>query len=665
MAGSDATTFSILSWICQLLIDLGADVDVADAKGRTLLHAVVTKASLDMGVLRYFLSLGLDPKRVDLAGNTLWHEVAMGYCPEMSWDELYGLVALDVSPEKPNKQGKTPLHLIGSRRHQSIECINPWDLATDADKDYASPGWDCALLTTKSVNSADLDGVTPLHIASTFSEGLTEMFLRAGANPLSTTQEGLTPLHLAARSGKTNIVGHLLDSIRADERGGDALATALRQKDAMGRTALYYACWSGLPEAVRLLLEAGAVVDAATFDASPWAGCVALEDTELAEGSTFSRPAPPDAHQRTCVPPMKPIQVFDYADGAGGVSIHDNRRPKQSYSYYPRYTPARRIEEIVNMLTQYDRTVATRFIDTALRVAAEKRLDYTVECILEDRTALAGIGSPQVDAEIEASCRRRTDVQASSEPKGLPRLGHLLSVRADNAVADELREMTSGMPLSCNAYGGYLDAPFGNLILSLAHWGHWRLLSRGVPATFLRLNYRGPAMDLSTPLLIGACESAEPNMAVVRGLVEEAGVDVEERGEFRATALHCLARGGRWWQVHEALPYLLGRGAQVDGRDVYNRTPLLVALSSPAPPSFTRAAVELLLAHGADPNAVDDRGYSGQAHARDRPELVALLRANGADPNDNISRAVHGERERQQKERWEAFQKSLRENRYI
>lgn len=222
-----------LFWICQQLIDLGADVDVADAKGRTLLHAAVTKASLDIGVLKYFLSLGLDPKRVDLAGNTLWHEVATGYCPEMSWDELHGLVALDISPEKPNKQGKTPLHLISSRRHQSIECLNPWDLSTDADNDYVSPAWEHVLLTTKSVNSADLDGVTPLHIASSFSKGLTEMFLRAGANPLSTTQEGLTPLHLAARSGKTNIVGYLLGSIRAHQEGEGALATALRQKDAL------------------------------------------------------------------------------------------------------------------------------------------------------------------------------------------------------------------------------------------------------------------------------------------------------------------------------------------------------------------------------------------------------------------------------------------------
>ncbi len=75
------------------------------------------------------------------------------------------------------------------------------------------------------------------------------------------------------------------------------------------------------------------------------------------------------------------------------------------------------------------------------------------------------------------------------------------------------------------------------------------------------------------------------------------------------------------------LQTLLGQQGDIDARDESGRTALMLAtLSGQA------RAVDMLLAHGADPNAADAQGLTPlqAAIAGDRPAIAAALRRAGA-----------------------------------
>jgi uncharacterized protein len=77
----------------------------------------------------------------------------------------------------------------------------------------------------------------------------------------------------------------------------------------------------------------------------------------------------------------------------------------------------------------------------------------------------------------------------------------------------------------------------------------------------------------------------------------------------------------------ELLKQLLRRGAQVDARDLDGRTALICAAASRA-----HEAARVLIAHGADPNAMDDFGMTARRFARLNKDriMVRLLQQAGA-----------------------------------
>lgn len=145
-------------------------------------------------------------------------------------------------------------------------------------KDFAI---DFAIEKATNVDTQDHSGVTALHLAAMRNEPIVKKLLEAGADPLATTHKGMNALHMAARSQKLNILGLLLATLLAMPKaaaqnpnmeketttpagqGDGPIATitqvlGVNSMDNDNRTPLYYAVRSGRPEAVALLLDAGA-----------------------------------------------------------------------------------------------------------------------------------------------------------------------------------------------------------------------------------------------------------------------------------------------------------------------------------------------------------------------------------------------------------------------
>ena len=103
------------------------------------------------------------------------------------------------------------------------------------------------------VNSAQGDGMSALHWAATTGRAdIADVLLYAGANPGSTTRMGgYTALHLASKAGHVEVIDRLLE--------GRARAEA---ETSTGVRALHFAAGSGRADAVAALIRHGATIDA-------------------------------------------------------------------------------------------------------------------------------------------------------------------------------------------------------------------------------------------------------------------------------------------------------------------------------------------------------------------------------------------------------------------
>jgi hypothetical protein len=133
--------------------------------------------------------------------------------------------------------------------------------------------------------------------------------------------------------------------------------------------------------------------------------------------------------------------------------------------------------------------------------------------------------------------------------------------------------------------------------------------------------YLRPPIEFQIPLFTAAKSG---NAAVVRALLD-AGATPDLIDDAKQTAIfHATTR--------EVMEVLIVAGLDVDARDQFDWTPLVMAVS--------RCDVDLaaaLLAVGADPTASHDRGFTAFMWAamawRNGRELMRLLIAAGADPH--------------------------------
>lgn len=103
------------------------------------------------------------------------------------------------------------------------------------------------------INAQDIEGITPLHLTCEQGrEEIAQVLVNAGALVNAVDEEQLTPLHLAIRSKNEKIV-ELLTTQRS---------IIIDVKDVNGSTPLHLASISGSNEIIRMVLAAGAEVNA-------------------------------------------------------------------------------------------------------------------------------------------------------------------------------------------------------------------------------------------------------------------------------------------------------------------------------------------------------------------------------------------------------------------
>lgn len=647
----------------RCLIESGARLDTRDFQGRTLLYLCVQEKKM----FNYLLRLGLDPKTTDYQNNSLLFEALKVRDPI---DTMKNLRDLGLDIDQPNNFGRTVLHEYCSKSHISHRMGDKCPL-------------EYILGVCKNPSPRDNKGVQPIHIAATISAEYVLKLVEAGADVFGVTNEGMTILHIAARTRQSDIVAFALSKLH---RAAESFKSWLVNKqDGSGRSALHYACRSGRPESVKLLLEFGATPNLKDGkNKSPFEYAVQFETEQVLWKSHSHSPFAEELH-------------------AGGFLLNDEkhlwraRRPDDDYDS-PLVTKittdhgTARIEEIFEMLLIHgaELTADDHCLLRAFQYAAANGLDYTVDCIVRFAKK---IGYESLSGHLETNesyliskyrwegvkigIRQSRGFRFSAdEGKSLCAKMNmsytvsekLLSMRHYDLFLEKLStNFGSSTTLQAPDSPACINSEAKSVLHLLSLWGYRDLLAklctRDMALRFddpdwcsLAENQAETHGSTIKPLLMTACSRVLPNMDVVKFLVDEMRVNIDTRSRrsvrnyekrtnethFATGVIHELAHGTCWWHVESALPYLVERGGDMELRDHEGKTPLQIAFTrSFNSGPFQRQAARVLVKHGANVNVRDAKGNSCLSRAGTDLEMVKLLLSHGADVDkDDIRSAV-------------------------
>jgi ankyrin repeat protein len=598
------------------IINGGANLEIVDHKGRTVLHAAV---EANFGLTKFLLELenrpsisarvcysgksvlhlackrnqnarelfellinhGADPKWVDADRNTLLHQLATSFDGSAIHVALARrIVDLGVSVQAKNSRKQTAAHVLPSTDYKGHESITDQrqqtfiNLLLELDSNF-------------NVNEADMNGCTALHYASSYSESLTFSLILAGAAMDARNHNLRTALHCAARGRRSTILAMLIKM--ASQQG---LALDIDARDIDGRTPLHDACRSGIPESVRILIDAGADVNKRDKKKmTPLMICSEFVKEQARWSSLRSEPCSTNTPIRDDFRHVR-------------RSSHDRLLVDESdnQDHYPRIGVVAKTLVIAGGSTKRALDLAIRAdcaeLVVAIRSAEALRKTSGFPLLNPLTLVTAGMPVPQLsNTTMDGSFRESFMLQSSNLDQALnsyngigpkenlagfiPRLNEsamdLIMTKGSEFASDADQKYSEALAMIKMAEFGlteyaekiinrakFLDAP---MFLKAMHQHRDKYGPHYMPAP--------PGEDkCQRPLLQIACERSTWNMDMVRLIVEADGVDVNAHASIFVsksdpddaipgeTALHVLARGTSWWHA-QAIEYLVAHGNHV------------------------------------------------------------------------------------------------------
>ncbi|KAH7419632.1 ankyrin repeat-containing domain protein [Cadophora sp. MPI-SDFR-AT-0126] len=463
-----------------------------------------------------------------------------------------------------------------------------------------------------------------------------------GADVRAVTYEGLNLLHISSRARQSNIVGLLIEKLVASSE-----ERLLNGVDDDGRTPLHYACRSGRPETVSLLLKAGA--DVSIMDKkglTPLHACAEFEEEKILWAT-------------------KPTGTTR----AYGILLADKSRPDPEgqnmpwgphqflWEYVRPGNQTARIREIIQLLIKHGAEIAFfGRVSSPINLAVQRGCADMVDELLPLMEPI------YVKAREENG--KYGEIGTSRNPKFQEK--YLLGLSNVKVREEDLQNRSTHISLCNNLLSlGHLKAleqlpnlgvdfspnndSYSDFLTTLVKCGYAELFqvlgdSVTTPGWINGIisAEHGKSLD---PYLVSAVNSDLPNLDIVKIAVErfKADVNIQPVVKFYPgyntgddapgpSPLHILASATRWWQT-DAMVYLLGKGANTELKNQMGQSVLNYAVS-PSHSSGTyrrRETVKILLENGADPNSLDNDGMSCLNHAMYDLELVTLLIEHGAD----------------------------------
>lgn len=553
------------------------------------------------------------------------------------------------------------------------------------------------------------DGQTLL--ASAAHEGsanVAELLLTRGYDPLVSDQQGQTPLSLASRQGHVKVLCVLLEWARSQEP--ETAVRMMEHVDNEGWTALRSAAWGGHNEAVRLLLDAGADVDGCDSEgrtalrAAAWGGHEEIVLTLLDYGAQVDKP---DSKGRTPLIAAaymghhEAVEILldhnaevDLADGDGRTAL------SVAALCVPTAAGVKGYGEVASLLLERGADPGHRDHDgmTPLLLAAYEGHDDVVELLLEAGADVDETAGPDGSVSAAAAVTPLLAAAAMGHMKTVSRLlfwgaavdaidcegrtalclaaarGSVEVVRAllDRGLDENHKDDLGWTPLHAAACEGHravcaaltergsmarvgeMDIEGRTPLILAAQEGHWStvrlLLDRRSPidhraydghsalsGTLLEghaevaelLMRRGADTDVrdaeGRPLLYLLVLERHLEMATL--LIEKGGVPLESRDPEGRTALHV----GSWQGCVEMVDLLLKHGANPNAQDTEGRPPM----HSVAWTGHAEVGRHLLEASGVNIDLACCQGATALSIAAQEGHvnIVAMLLERGANPD--------------------------------